>query len=163
MVDVCTTSVGVPGTSRFWGVGSGIHLSCAVDNPSAVGVRSIGDEQRFIPSGIQGGTQMAETTVKGFFEGLPGKLTAKPEKVAGMNCVYQFRVTDAAWNVKLTDGKVAVAEGEAPSPNCTITIAEADFLDLVSGKLNGQMAFLTGKLKVAGDMGLALKLGSFIG
>jgi len=106
---------------------------------------------------------MAETTVKGFFEGLPGKLNAKPEKVAGMNCVYQFRVTDAAWNVKLADGKVAVAEGEASAPNCTITMAEADFLDLVSGKLNGQMAFLTGKLKVAGDMGLALKLGSFIG
>ena len=106
---------------------------------------------------------MAETTVKGFFEGLSDKLNAKPEKVAGMNCVYQFRITDAAWNVKLADGKVAVAEGEAPSPNCTIMMAEADFLDLVSGKLNGQMAFLTGKLKVAGDMGLALKLGSFLG
>jgi putative sterol carrier protein len=106
---------------------------------------------------------MAETTVKGFFEGLTEKLNAKPEKVAGMNCVYQFRVNDAAWNVKLTDGKAAVAEGEAPSPNCTITMAEPDFLDLLSGKLNGQMAFLTGKLKVAGDMGLALKLGTFIG
>ncbi|MBP2678200.1 MAG: putative sterol carrier protein [Deltaproteobacteria bacterium] len=106
---------------------------------------------------------MAETTVKGFFAGLPGKLNANPEKVAGMNCVYLFRVADAAWNVKLSEGKAAVAEGEVPSPNCTITMAEADFLDLVSGKLNGQMAFLTGKLKVAGDMGLALKLGSFIG
>jgi putative sterol carrier protein len=108
-------------------------------------------------------SEMAEITVKEYFEGLPEKLSAKPEKVAGMNCVYQFRVTDSAWNVKLEDGKVAVAEGEAPAPNCTITMAEADFLDLVSGKLNGQMAFLTGKLKVAGDMGLALKLGSFIG
>jgi putative sterol carrier protein len=112
---------------------------------------------------FQGVTQMAETTVRGFFEGLSDKLNAKPEKVAGINCVYQFRVTDAAWNVKLADGKVAVAEGEVPSPNCTITMAEADFLDLVSGKLNGQMAFLTGKLKVTGDMGLALKLGAFIG
>jgi putative sterol carrier protein len=42
-------------------------------------------------------------------------------------------------------------------------MAESDYLDLVSGKLNGQVAFLTGKLKVGGDMGLALKLGSFIG
>jgi len=57
---------------------------------------------------------MTETTVKGYFEGLSEKLNSKPEKVAGMNCVYQFRVTDAAWNVKMTDGKVAVAEGEAP-------------------------------------------------
>ena len=106
---------------------------------------------------------MAEITVKGFFEGLAEKLNAKPEKVAGMECVYQFRIADAAWNVKLADGKASVTQAEAPSPNCTITMAEADFLDLVSGKLNGQMAFLTGKLKVAGDMGLALKLGSFLG
>ena len=106
---------------------------------------------------------MAENTVKGFFEGLEGKLNATPGKLAGMNCVYQFRIADSAWNVRLADGKAGVAEGEAPSPNCTVTMTEADFLDLVSGKLNGQMAFLTGKLKVAGDMGLALKLGSFIG
>jgi putative sterol carrier protein len=106
---------------------------------------------------------MAEITVKGYFEKLADKLNATPEKLTGMNCVYQFRVADAAWSVKLADGKAGVAEGEAPSPNCTVTMAEPDFLDLVSGKLNGQMAFLTGKLKVAGDMGLALKLGSFIG
>ena len=125
-------------------------------------VRTVMNGGSFHPE-IQEVTQMAETTVKGFFEGLSDKLNAKPEKVAGMSCVYQFRVADAAWNVKLVEGKAAVAEGEVPSPNCTITMAEADFLDLVSGKLNGQMAFLTGKLKVAGDMGLALKLGSFIG
>ena len=106
---------------------------------------------------------MAETSVKGFFEGLPGKLNAKPSALAGVDCVYQFRVGDAAYNVTLKDGKAAVAEGAAASPNCTVTMAEGDFLDLVAGKLNGQMAFLTGKLKVAGDMGLALKLGSFLG
>ncbi len=41
-------------------------------------------------------------------------------------------------------------------------MAENDFLEMLSGKLNSQMAFMTGKLKVAGDMGLALKLGSFL-
>ena len=65
---------------------------------------------------------------------------------------------DAIYNVALTDGKAAVAKGEAPSTNCTITMAESDFLALLSGKLNGQMAFMTGKLKIAGDFGLALKL-----
>lgn len=106
---------------------------------------------------------MAETTVQGFFEALGGRLTAKPSLIAGMDCVYQFKVGDLSYNVALKDGKAAVGAGDAPSPNCTVTMAEPDFLDLVSGKLNGQMAFLTGKLKVAGDMGLALKLGSFLG
>ncbi len=106
---------------------------------------------------------MADASVKGVFEGLPAKLSAKPAMLAGLDCVYQFRVGESAYSVALKDGKATVAAGEAPSPNCTVTMAENDFLDLVSGKLNGQMAFLTGKLKVAGDMGLALKLGSFLG
>jgi putative sterol carrier protein len=41
-------------------------------------------------------------------------------------------------------------------------MAENDFLEMLAGRLNGQMAFMTGKLKVAGDMGLALKLESFL-
>jgi len=39
----------------------------------------------------------------------------------------------------------------------------SDYLDMVNGKLNGQMAFMTGKLKIAGDMGLALRLQSLFG
>jgi len=57
---------------------------------------------------------MAETTVK---DSSRGCRESERETGEGRrdDCVYQFRVTDAAWNVKLTDGKVAVAEGEAPS------------------------------------------------
>ena len=106
---------------------------------------------------------MSDMTVKGFFESLEAKLGEKSAMLAGMNCVYQFKVGEASYNVTMQDGKAAVAQGDAASPNCTVTVAENDFLDMVTGKLNGQMAFLTGKLKVAGDMGLALKLGSFIG
>lgn len=106
---------------------------------------------------------MSDLTVKGFFDGLEAKLAEKSAMLAGMDCVYQFKVGDSAYNVTMKDGKASVAEGDAGCPNCTVTVAENDFLDMVTGKLNGQMAFLTGKLKVAGDMGLALKLGSFIG
>jgi putative sterol carrier protein len=101
---------------------------------------------------------MAEAAVTEYFESLEGKLAQGAPKLAGMSCVYQFHVGDAAYNVSLTDGKAKVAKGEAASPNCTIRMGESDFLDLLSGKLNGQMAFMTGKLKVAGDFGLALKL-----
>ncbi|MBI5420149.1 MAG: SCP2 sterol-binding domain-containing protein [Deltaproteobacteria bacterium] len=105
---------------------------------------------------------MAETTVTGFFESLQEKLAQSVSKLAGMNCVYQFRIGEASYNVALADGKATVAKGEALSPSCTVTISEDDFLALLSGKLNGQMAFMTGKLKVAGDLGLALKLESLL-
>lgn len=105
---------------------------------------------------------MAQTAVTEFFESLQGRLAQGAGKLAGMNCIYQFRVGDAVYNVKLADGKAAVEKGEASSPNCTVTMGESDFLDLLSGKLNGQMAFMTGKLKVTGDFGLALKLESLL-
>lgn len=105
---------------------------------------------------------MAETTVTGFFDSLQEKLAKNAGKLAGLNCVYQFRVGDASYNVAFTDGNAVVTKGEASAPNCTVAMADNDFLDLLSGKLNGQMAFMTGKLKIAGDFGLALKLESLL-
>jgi putative sterol carrier protein len=40
----------------------------------------------------------------------------------------------------------------------TMTMAAQDYVDMINGKLNGQMAFMSGKLKMAGDMGLAMKM-----
>ena len=62
---------------------------------------------------------------------------------------YHFRVANES---------IEVQTGAHASPNITITMKESDYLDMVNGKLNGQMAFMSGKLKIAGDMGLALRL-----
>ena len=48
--------------------------------------------------------------------------------------------------------------GVADSPNITIPISSGDYLDMLNGKLDGQMAFMSGKLKIKGDMSLAMKL-----
>ena len=105
---------------------------------------------------------MAETAVTEFFDSLQDKLAKSAGKLAGLNGVYQFKVGDASYNVSFTDGNAVVTKGEAPAANCTVTMADEDFLALLSGKLNGQMAFMTGKLKIAGDFGLALKLESLL-
>jgi putative sterol carrier protein len=55
---------------------------------------------------------------------------------------------------------IDVKSGACEKPSITLTMKESDYLDMINGKLNGQMAFMTGKLKIAGDMGLALKLQS---
>ena len=64
------------------------------------------------------------------------------------------------YNFTVANEKIDVQMGKHASPNITITMKESDYLDMINGKLNGQMAFMTGKLKIAGDMGLALKLQS---
>ncbi len=62
---------------------------------------------------------------------------------------YHFRIANESIEVQM---------GAHASPNITITMKESDYLEMVNGKLNGQTAFMSGKLKIAGDMGLALRL-----
>jgi putative sterol carrier protein len=47
--------------------------------------------------------------------------------------------------------------------NCTVKVSMADFMDIAQGKQNAQMAFMMGKLKIDGDMSVALQLGSILG
>ena len=98
-------------------------------------------------------------SVKESFDAMPANFNS--EKAAGMKAVYQWDVTGdggGKWNADIADGKCAVSEGEHASPNITITVSASDWLDILNGKLDGQMAFMSGKLKVKGDMSLAMKL-----
>jgi putative sterol carrier protein len=60
--------------------------------------------------------------------------------------------------VEINEGTCQVHQGDSASPNITISIGDENFVKLISGRLDGTMAFMTGKLKVKGDMGLAMKL-----
>ena len=108
---------------------------------------------------------MAIENIREYFENvLPERLSEKPDLSEKINATYKFAITgdeSTNWVIDFTAGG-AVSEADADAA-CTITVSGSDFLDIINGKLNGQMAFMTGKLKVAGDMGLAMKLGSFLG
>jgi len=99
--------------------------------------------------------------VKEIFNAMPANLNADAAK--GMDAVIQFNLTgDGGGNyyVTIKDGTCTVSEGTHQSPNMTMTMAAQDYVDMITGKLNGQMAFMSGKLKIAGDMGLAMKMQS---
>ncbi len=100
-------------------------------------------------------------TVKETFEAMAGRFRA--DKAAGASAVIQYDVSGeggGTWNAVIKDGTRTVNAGPAPSPNLTLQIGAQDWLDMLSGKQSGQMLFMSGKLKVKGDMGLAMKLGS---
>jgi len=62
-------------------------------------------------------------------------------------------------NATIADGKVAVAQGE-PIRKATMTLTSdaADYVKLFTGELDGMQAFMQGKLKLGGDLNLAMKL-----
>jgi putative sterol carrier protein len=92
-----------------------------------------------------------------FFETLETRVDQS--RTAGMNNTYLFDIDGAGkWTVSLDDGKVSVTEGEAGDPDCTITSSQENFERIVAGELNPTSAYMTGKLKVKGDMGAAMKL-----
>jgi hypothetical protein len=107
------------------------------------------------------------SSVKDVFERhLPQKLKAKPDVVAKINAVYQFNIAGpngGSWAIDCTAPGGDVREGAAPGARCTVNMGEVDFLSLVNGKLNPQMAFMSGKLRIQGDMGLAMKLQQILG
>jgi putative sterol carrier protein len=100
-------------------------------------------------------------TVQETFEAMPSRFRA--DKAAGTNATIQYDISGdggGTWNAVIKDGSCAVTPGAAASPNLTLQISAQDWLDMLSGKQSGQMLFMSGKLKVKGDMGLAMKLGS---
>ncbi|MDP8221860.1 MAG: SCP2 sterol-binding domain-containing protein [Candidatus Lernaella stagnicola] len=106
------------------------------------------------------------SSVNEVFENMATKMAADPSKVENINAVYQFNVTGddgGEWHVDLTGDAPAVASGPAESANCTVTVTDEDLLAIIDGSLNPQMAFMTGKVKISGDMSLAMKLGKILG
>ena len=104
------------------------------------------------------------TTAEVFAE-LQSRLTAKGARLDNSQGVYQFNLTgeDAGnWYVSVGEGTVAVVEGSADAAGVTITMQAADFKALAAGSLNPMSAFMSGKLSVAGDMSMALKLQTLI-
>ena len=96
------------------------------------------------------------TSSREFFEGLEGRLD--PSKTAGMTNSYVFEIDGAGtWRVDVDDGTVKVAEGGGDA-DATIAASEETFQQIASGDLNATTAYMTGKLKVRGDMGAAMKL-----
>jgi putative sterol carrier protein len=91
-----------------------------------------------------------------FFDTLESRVDAS--KTAGMNTSYLFEIEGAGtWKVDVADGKVSVSEG-AGDADVTIRTSPETFSAIASGEQNPTTAYMTGKLKVEGDMGAALKL-----
>jgi putative sterol carrier protein len=102
---------------------------------------------------------VADSTISEFMSRMAGAFV--PEKAVGIDANIQLKLTGvqaAEWYVTIKDGKCAVAQGIAPAAKLTVTADSGDFIKIFTGQLDGMQAFMQGKLKLAGDMSLAMKL-----
>ena len=93
------------------------------------------------------------------------ELTAKMKEGASKKSAFGNSVKFS------TDQGVVYIDGNQTPPavsnddkdaDCTIKMDFDNFVDLIGGKLDGMSAFMTGKLKIEGDMGVAMKLQSIL-
>jgi len=84
-----------------------------------------------------------------------------PEKAGNTAAAIQFDLTGEHPGkrfIKFADGKATSGEGEVESPNLTLIADSGDFVKIFTGGLDPTAAFMSGKLKIKGDMGLAIRM-----
>lgn len=103
--------------------------------------------------------------VKNVLEEIDLALDDKPSYAEGVDAVFQFDLSGeeaGVYQIGLSEHDNFIAEGEKEEADCVLKMDSADFLKMARGKLNGTQAFMTGKLKIKGNIGLALKLQSIL-
>lgn len=88
-----------------------------------------------------------------------------PSKAEGVNATFQFDLSGdngGQYWVKLSNGSAKSGEGRVENANTTVKAAADDFAAVVNGDINPMQAFMSGKIKIQGDMALAMKLQSLI-
>lgn len=105
---------------------------------------------------------MSEITIETLMNRMPKAFL--PEKAVNVDAVIQYHLTGEEagdWIIKIKDGKCEVESGVADNPKMTLTADSEDYKNVILGKIDGMKAFMQGKLKLAGDLNLAMKLTNF--
>jgi putative sterol carrier protein len=105
---------------------------------------------------------MSHPAVREFFEALPSRFHA--DAAEGVTAVYQFNLSGdqgGQFQLHVADQTCQVTSGTHPSPNVTLAMAGEDCMAILEGRLSGVSAYLSGRLRVDGDIGLAMRLAAF--
>jgi putative sterol carrier protein len=92
-----------------------------------------------------------------FFTALPGR--AEPARLAGIESSYLFDIAgEGRWLVDVRDQKVTVTENPEGEADVSFSLTGETFDSILAGKQNPMIAYMTGKLKISGDMSTAMEL-----
>jgi putative sterol carrier protein len=101
-----------------------------------------------------------DSTPQEVFDSMRGSFQA--DKAKGVHARYQWDLSGpqgGQWWIDVDDGKYKMGKGKISNPNVTFVARDKDWVAVSNGKLGGTWAYMTGRLKIRGDQGLARKLG----
>ncbi len=101
------------------------------------------------------------TNAQEIFDAMPGRLL--PEQAGDLNATILFELTGEGggeWSLTLANRQATVVAGPAPNPAMTFSASASDYVAIINGDLNPMQDFMQGKVKVKGDMALAIRLQS---
>ena len=84
-----------------------------------------------------------------------------PSAAQGMDAVFQLNITGDGggnWAAVVKDGTCQIQEGSHEKPSVSLTMSVDTWLAIVNKEINGMQAFMTGQLKVSGDIMLAQRI-----
>lgn len=107
--------------------------------------------------------EMAELSksVQQVFDLMPRRL--RPEQTEGIDAIIQMDLEGdegGQWCLIISEGVLTVSPGVCDNPNMTMTMASGDWLDIANGVANSMGLFMSGKIRISGDMQLAIKMQS---
>jgi putative sterol carrier protein len=94
-----------------------------------------------------------------FFTGMPERFI--PEKAGGVEASVSYNITGKGggkWTVHIKDQTMTLEEGVLKEPTVYVVARDRDYHDIMTGKLDGVTAVMTGKMKIEGDVGFMGKL-----
>ena len=86
----------------------------------------------------------------------------QPAKTKGVHARYQWDLSGSnggQWWIEVNDGTYKMGKGKIPDPNVTFIATDKDWVAICHDQLSGTWAYLSGRLRVRGDQGIARKLG----
>jgi putative sterol carrier protein len=113
-----------------------------------------------ISTAIGAAASQVDSTPQEVFDSMRGSF--QPAKAKGVHARYQWDLSGpngGQWWIEVNDGTYKMGKGRVDHPNVTFVAKDKDWVAVSNGQLGGTWAYLSGRLKIRGDQGIARKLG----